>query len=100
LGGVFVVVPVYLAVLLIDHERNCGSIVRRTKMKVTCFAGAVVVLAALTAVAPTSLAQDKGKTEAAKLTSESQTALQTLYSTAPLAKELGPKARRSWCFPS
>jgi hypothetical protein len=68
-------------------------------MKVTCFAGAVVVLAALTAVAPTSLAQDKGKTEAAKLTSESQTALQTLYSTAPLAKELGPKARRSWCFP-
>jgi lipid-binding SYLF domain-containing protein len=68
-------------------------------MKVTGFAGAIVMVAALTGVAPTSLAQDKGKTEAAELTSKSQAALQTLYASAPLAKALGPKAEAILVFP-
>ena len=46
-----------------------------------------------------SAAQDKGKTEAAELASESQAALQKLYASAPLAKELGPKAHAILVFP-
>ena len=68
-------------------------------MKVTCFAGAVVALAALALGAAAPLAQEKGKTAAAELTSESKTALQTLYATVPLAKELGPKAAAILVFP-
>jgi lipid-binding SYLF domain-containing protein len=44
-------------------------------------------------------AQDKGKTEAAKLASEAQAALQQLYASVPLAKELGPKAHAILVFP-
>ena len=45
------------------------------------------------------LAQDEGKTAAAELASEAQAALQQLYATAPLAKELGPKAHAILVFP-
>ena len=45
------------------------------------------------------LAQDKGKTEAAKLASESQAALQKLYAAVPLAKELGKTAAAILVFP-
>ena len=46
-----------------------------------------------------TVAQDKGKTEAAELAQESQAALKQLYATAPLAKELGPKAHAILVFP-
>ncbi len=46
-----------------------------------------------------SVAQDKGKTEAAELAGESKAALQQLYSTAELAKILGPKAQAILVFP-
>jgi lipid-binding SYLF domain-containing protein len=67
-------------------------------MKLTCVVGAIT-LAALAVPPPASLAQDKGKAEAAKTTSESQAALQKLYASAPLAKELGPKAVAILVFP-
>ena len=46
------------------------------------------------------LAQDKGKTEAAKLASESQAALKNLYAGVPLAKELAKTATAILVFPS
>ena len=45
------------------------------------------------------LAQDEGKAAAAELASEAQAALQQLYASAPLAKELGPKAHAILVFP-
>jgi lipid-binding SYLF domain-containing protein len=45
------------------------------------------------------LAQDKGETAAAELNSASQSALQQLYASVPLAKELGPKAAAILVFP-
>jgi lipid-binding SYLF domain-containing protein len=68
-------------------------------MKATCFATAFVVLAALTAGATTSFAQEKGKTAAAELTAESKAALQDLYAKVPLAKGLGPQAVAILVFP-
>ena len=68
-------------------------------MKVTRFTGALVVLAALTGGTATPLAQEKGKTAAAELTSESKTALQDLYAKVPVAKELAPKAVAILVFP-
>jgi hypothetical protein len=67
-------------------------------MKLTYIVGAIV-LAALVAPPSASFAQDKGKTEAGELTSESQAALQALYAKAPLAKQLGPKATAILVFP-
>ena len=67
-------------------------------MTKTWMAG-VLTGAALISAAHASVAQDKGKSEAAKLTSESQAALQQLYATVPLAKALGPKARAILVFP-
>ena len=64
----------------------------------TTYLAGVLAGAALICVAPV-LAQDKGKTEAAKIASESQTALKQLYATAPLAKELGPRAHAILVFP-
>ena len=64
----------------------------------TTYLAGVFAGAALICVAPV-LAQDKGKTEAAKVASESQTALKQLYATAPLAKELGPRAHAILVFP-
>ena len=54
---------------------------------------------ACTAAAPSLAAQDKGKTAAAELTSESKAALQQLYATVPLAKAIGPKAQAILVFP-
>src|SRR5262245_64738705 len=44
-------------------------------------------------------AQDKGKTAAAELASESQKALQALVASAPLAKQLEPQALAILVFP-
>jgi len=61
----------------------------------------VAALAAVTlAFTPGSLlAQDKGKTEAAKLASESKAALQTLSASVPLAKTLMTTAEAVLVFP-
>jgi len=67
-------------------------------MTTTWMAG-VLAGAALIGATHASVAQDKGKTEAAKLASESQAALQQLYASVPLAKELGPKAHAILVFP-
>jgi lipid-binding SYLF domain-containing protein len=67
-------------------------------MKATCLAG-ILVGAALTWAPQVSLAQDKGKTAAAELTSEAKTALQSLTASVPLAKELAPKAEAILVFP-
>jgi lipid-binding SYLF domain-containing protein len=54
---------------------------------------------ALICAAHPALAQDKGKTEAAELAQAAKTALKQLYASAPLAKELGPKAHAILVFP-
>ena len=60
----------------------------------------VVVLAtALVLVAGSSMAQDKGKTAAAELTSQSQAALAKLGASAPLAKTLASTAHAVLVFP-
>lgn len=65
----------------------------------TTYLTGVLAAAALICTAHPTLAQDKGKTEAAEITSESQAALQQLYSGVPLAKALGPKAHAILVFP-
>lgn len=65
-------------------------------MKLTCLSAIVV---AILAGAPPTLAQDKGKTEAAELAGKSQKALEALYAATPLARELGPKAQAILVFP-
>jgi lipid-binding SYLF domain-containing protein len=67
-------------------------------MKKTYIAG-LIAGAALICAAHPSVAQDKSKTAAAELGSESKAALQQLYASAPLAKELGPKAQAILVFP-
>ena len=67
-------------------------------MTTTLIAG-VLAGTALICAAPPTVAQDKGKTEAAELAQESQAALQQLYASVPLAKELGPKAHAILVFP-
>lgn len=67
-------------------------------IKATWLAG-MLIGTALLATSHPAYAQDKGKTEAAKLTKESEAALQKLYATTPLAKELGPKAEAILVFP-
>ena len=62
------------------------------------FAGILMAVSLLGAAYPV-LGQDKGKTAAAELTSEAQAALQRLYASAPLAKQLGPKAEAILVFP-
>jgi lipid-binding SYLF domain-containing protein len=59
----------------------------------------VVLVAALMVTAPLSMAQDKGKSEAAELTRDSQAALTELYGKVPFAKALGPKAHAILVFP-
>ena len=66
-----------------------------TTLRLTPLAVAIIVWTASSA-----LAQDKGKTEAAKLASESRAALQTLSAEVPLAKELGKTAVAILVFPS
>jgi lipid-binding SYLF domain-containing protein len=60
----------------------------------------VLMIAALVLATHPTTAQDKGKTAAAQLTKEAQAALTKLYSTAPLAKQLGPKAHSILVFPT
>jgi lipid-binding SYLF domain-containing protein len=67
-------------------------------MTTTWMAG-VLAGVALIGAPHSSVAQDKGKTEAAELAGASQAALQQLYATVPLAKELGPKAHAILVFP-
>ena len=67
-------------------------------MTMNHLAGVLVGVALIYAAQP-SVAQDKGKTEAAELARESQAALQQLYTAAPLAKELGTKALAILIFP-
>ena len=65
----------------------------------TKYLAGVLAGAALICAAHPVVAQDKGKTDAAELTQEAQTALKQLYASAPLAKELGPKAHAILVFP-
>ena len=65
----------------------------------TMYMAGVLAGAALICAAQPSVAQDKGKTEAAEIVRESQAALQQLYTAAPLAKELGTKALAILVFP-
>ncbi len=67
-------------------------------MTKTWMAGFLVGTALICAPHP-GTAQDKGKTEAAELEQASKAALEQLYATAPLAKELGPKAHAILVFP-
>ena len=67
-------------------------------MTTTWMAG-VLAGAALICAAHPSIAQDKEKSDAAELASASQAALQQLYASVPLAKELGPKAHAILVFP-
>ena len=53
---------------------------------------AALLVAAIVLVEAPALAQDKGKTAAAELTSDSQKALAALTAKVPLAKALAPKA--------
>jgi lipid-binding SYLF domain-containing protein len=61
---------------------------------------ASLAVATLACTAGAVLAQDEGKTEAAKLTSESQAALEMLTSSVPLAAELKKTAVAILVFPS
>jgi lipid-binding SYLF domain-containing protein len=61
---------------------------------------ASLAVATLACTAGAVLAQDQGKTEAAKLASESQAALQKLTSSVPLAAELQKTAVAILVFPS
>ena len=67
-------------------------------MRTKWMAGVLVATAFMCAAHP-SVAQDKGKTAAAELTSESQAALQQLYGSVELAKLLGTKALAILVFP-
>ena len=67
-------------------------------MKTIWMAGTLSVVTLVCTVQP-SVAQDKGKTEAAELARESQAALQQLQAIVPLAKELAPKAHAILVFP-
>jgi len=67
-------------------------------MRPTSLAG-VLASAVFICAAHASVAQDEGKTKATELASTSQEALQQLYASVPLAKELGPKAQAILVFP-
>lgn len=67
-------------------------------MKSMALAG-LVVAAALIATPVTSVAQEQGKTKASELAKTSEAALQKLYTEAPLAKALGPRAQAILVFP-
>ena len=69
-------------------------------MKIKSMAGVLVATVCIIGAAHPSVAQDKGKTAAAELTSESQAALQRLYGSEPLAKALGEKALAILVFPA
>ena len=68
-------------------------------MKITTLSVAMLFATALVLVPGPSIAQDKGNTAAAELTSQSQAALAQLGATAPLAKILTTKALAVLVFP-
>ena len=68
-------------------------------MKIRMLSFAVLLSTALALVSGPSVAQEKGKTAAGELTSQSQAALTQLSATAPLAKSLVPKAYAILVFP-
>ena len=68
-------------------------------MNPTTLSFAVPFAAALLLATAPSIAQDKAKTEAAEITSESQAALSQLYANVPLAKGLAPTAHAVLVFP-
>ncbi len=68
-------------------------------MRTKWIAGVLVATAFIGAAHP-SVAQDKGKTEAAELARESQSALQRLYASEEIAKALGAKAQAILVFPA
>ncbi len=68
-------------------------------MNPTTLSFAVPLAAALLLATAPSIAQDKDKTEAAEITSESQAALAQLYANVPLAKGLAPTAHAVLVFP-
>ena len=78
---------------------NVSLIGRKEHEMTTTLKAFVLAGTALVCAAHPALAQDKGKTEAAELAQEAQTALKQLYASAPLAKELGPKAHAILVFP-
>ena len=59
----------------------------------------IALVTCVALIASSSMAQDKGKSEAAELSSESQAALTQLYARVPFAKALGPKAHAVLVFP-
>jgi lipid-binding SYLF domain-containing protein len=67
-------------------------------MRTTWMAGVFVAIAFICAAHP-SVAQEKGKTAAGELSSESKAALQNLSASAELAKMLTPKAQAILVFP-
>lgn len=67
-------------------------------MKAIASVGVLLGVAMAWSVQPSS-AQDKGKTPAAQLSSESQAALKQLYASAPLAKSLAGTAHAILVFP-
>ena len=67
-------------------------------MRTTSMVGVLVATICICAAHP-SLAQDKAKTAAAELSSESKATLQKLSSSAELAKVLAPKAQAILVFP-
>jgi len=68
-------------------------------VKITTLSVAVLFATALVLGAGPSNAQDKGKTAAGELTSQSQAALAQLGASAPLAKALASKAHAVLVFP-
>ena len=68
-------------------------------MKITTLSFAMLLATALFLVTRPAVAQDKGNTAAAELTSESRAALAQLGANAPLAKILEPKAYAILVFP-
>ena len=68
-------------------------------MRTKWMTGFLVATAFLCAAHASVAQDDKGKTEAAELASESQAALQQLYASVDLAKQLGPKAQAILVFP-
>ena len=71
---------------------------RMKRMRTAWMAGVLVGTAFVFAANP-SVAQDKGKSEAAELTSESNASLQQLIASVPVAKALAPNAVAILVFP-
>ncbi len=69
-------------------------------MSITRFLTTLMAAACLALSAPASVAQVPGKTSAAELSRQSQSALQQLYAKVPAAKSIGKSAAAVLVFPS